>query len=245
MNKVNIRFLSGVLALCFCSISAAHAVPTVKRLGSNTAKIGSNASVVTAPTPTKSSTSSEPQRLSSVRSIGTTAAVPTNRVSGSLSSASDTNRLGFKIGPYVQTGNSISKGPKAMAPEQQPSEQPVVPSELNLHAGDEWILVDGDEISLNPVVIERITTLEELMPTKQNILTVGEGLSLVDDHLTLDLDLSQIEGVTYTGTYGIAVDNDTHQVKVDISDPVDGAMYVFQDGQWVILQMKYEWDPFN
>ena len=242
MNKISMRFLSGVLMLCFCGISAAHAAPTVKRLGSNTAKIGSNANVVTAPTPSKSSSSSTPQRLGSIRGIGTTASVPTNRVSGSLSSSKDSNRLGVKVGPYVQTGNSIAKGPKAMAPATQPSEQPVTPTEINLHSGDEWILLENDEISLNPTVVNRISALEELMPTKQNILTVGDGLSLIDDHLTLDVDFSQMGGATYTGTYGIAVDNDSHQVKVDLENPVAGAMYVFKDGQWTRLQIREQWD---
>ena len=172
MNKINMRFLTGVLALCFCSVSVAHAAPTVKRLGSNTAKIGSNASVVTAPTPSKSSSSSAPQRLGSIRGIGTAGTSSTNRVSGSISSSKAADRLGVKIGPYVQTGKSIAKGPKAYVPATQPSEQPVTPTEINLKAGDN-ILLEDNEISLNPVIVERISSLEDLMETKQNILKVG------------------------------------------------------------------------
>jgi len=262
MNKINMRFLSGVLMLCFCGISAAHAAPTVKRLGSSTAKIGTNASVVTAPTPTKSSASSTPQRLGSVRGVGTTASVPTNRVSGSISSSGDANRLGFKVAPYVQTGNSISKMPKAQVPASQSSE-PTVPSDwetriealenempnkqnnLRIKSGDEWIILEDDEISLNPNMTNRVSALEDLIQTKQNALTVGSGLSLIDDTLTLDIDLSQMEGISYTGEYGIAVDNENRKVKVDIANPVAGAIYVFKDGQWVALQIKDEWDPMN
>lgn len=185
MKKSNQRFLSGLVVLCTFCITNAFAVPSVKMLGTNTARVGVNSSTVKQDAPTKVNTVSTPQRLGSIRAQNATTGTLSNRVSGA-SVSSDSNRLGFKIGPYMQVGTSVSN--PAKAPAIQPA-QPVVQKELN--AGD-WILIADDTVSLDPEVTDRIVELEDTMPKKQNKLRVGEGLILEDDELTLVPTIAQI-----------------------------------------------------
>ena len=53
------------------------------------------------------------------------------------------------------------------------------------------------------------------------------------------------DGIRYTGTNGIVVDNDTKEVKLRVAESAstDGDSYVYRNGQFSKLDMIYEWDP--
>ena len=168
MKKSNIRFLSSLVVFCTFSIANAYAVPSVKMLGTNPARVGVNSATVKQNTPTKTNTVSTPQRLGSIRAQTATTGTLSNRVS-SASGSSDSNRLGFKVAPYIQSGNAVN-----IKPNQAPAINPT-PSPAD---------VSGLE--------DRIISLEDAMPTKQNELAAGEGIVLDNNTISVDEGFAEL-----------------------------------------------------
>ena len=166
MKKSNMRFLSSFIVLCTFSVANAYAVPSVKMLGTNPARVGVNSATVKQNTPTKTNTVSTPQRLGSIRAQTATTGTLSNRVS-SASGSSDSNRLGFKVAPYIQSGNAVN-----IKPNQAPAINPA-PAD-----------VSGLE--------DRIISLEDAMPTKQNELAAGEGIVLDNNTISVDEGFAEL-----------------------------------------------------
>lgn len=163
MNK-NMRFLSSVFVLCVFGVADAHAVPSVKMLGSNSSRVGTS-SAVAKPVPSSVSTAT-PQRLSSVRfqGIGSSAPVSVNKVANTnVASDSDESRL--SVLKKVQVVNK----PKTSVPA---APTPATPG-----------ITQQDFTKLS----DRVSGLEVGMDLKQDALSVGDnGLVMEDNVIYLD-----------------------------------------------------------
>ena len=107
MTKRNMCFLSSALVVCAFGITSAHAAPSVKMLGANTAKIGTNAAVV------KSNTDSNvpTQRLGSIRSktVNNAAPVTVNRLTSPSVATDSGSDARLSLGKYIHS-TGISAG---------------------------------------------------------------------------------------------------------------------------------------
>ena len=240
------RFLSSVFVLCVFGVADAHAVPSVKMLGSNAARVGVNTTVVKPSTTNVSNTN--PQRLGGVR---IQQALPT---ASSLSG--DTSRLGlgkYVTTPVVSTGN-VGVGIKKIPVPSKPNPVPSETTEADLSG-----------------LVERVIKLENGMELKQDIVSVGDGLIFEENLIELDDtmadlpyqvdDLSDIVNTkaseedlqalknrvdtldlsTYNGTQGVAVDGTS--VKLDIQNVQEGEIYIYTKEGWTELPVQDEWSP--
>lgn len=202
------RFLSSVLVLCAFGIAGANAAPSVRMLGTNTARVGTNAAVVKSDS--KATSTSTPQRLGSIRAknIGTAAPVTINKVPGStLSTASsDESRLG--LGKYVNVG-TVNSGNVKKAPAYQPA-QPATPSA---------------DIS---ALTDRISDLERAVDAKQDAISVSDGLVLDENIILLDSDVVQAQIEDNLDYYYDKDEVDAKIAGIDIGD-IDGKQDVIED----------------
>ena len=167
MNK-NIRFLSSVLVLGLFGIAGADAAPSVKMLGTNSARVGNNATVVRSAKP--SNTTSSTQRLGSIRAKTTNTAAPVtiNKVAtatGSLNSVgADESRL--SLGKYIHSSGVASGNIKP-------------------------VTMSSEFVTLS----DRVSDLEAVVDTKQAELSVsGEGLVLENNTISLDSTMAALPG---------------------------------------------------
>ena len=169
MTHIKTRFLSVFLMASILSAVAANAAPTVKRLGTNAARIGGNTTTTNVNTSTASPVSST-QRLSSIRKTptGTTAPITVNKVITPQNTTNEDARLG--LGKYIHATGMATGNIKPVTPAPGPG------------------VSSDDFINLT----DRVSGLESALELKQNILTVGNGLTLENNTLELNSDVSQI-----------------------------------------------------
>ena len=110
MTKYNSRFLSSVLVMGIFGITntVANAAPSVRMLGTNSARIGTNATVVKS----ESDTAAPTQRLGTIRSktVNSVAPVTVNKVATpSVAADSDANSR-LSLGKYIHSAG-LSTGP--------------------------------------------------------------------------------------------------------------------------------------
>ena len=167
----NIRFLSSVLVLCVFGVAGASAAPSVRMLGTNTARVGSNATVVKSENRLTPSTTT--QRLGSIRptNLGTAVPVTVNKASGStettnVAASSDGSRLG--LGKYVHA-NTVSTN--SIKPSQ------AVPA------------VTQDDFT---TLTDRVSNLESGIESKQASISVGDGLILEDNSISFNEDFAEL-----------------------------------------------------
>jgi hypothetical protein len=100
-------FLSSALVVCVFGITGAHAAPSVKMLGANTAKIGTNAAVVKSDTDSNVPT----QRLGSIRSktVNNAAPVTVNRLTSPSVATDSGSDARLSLGKYIHS-TGISAG---------------------------------------------------------------------------------------------------------------------------------------
>ena len=165
MNKTNMRFLSSVLVLFVFGITSAHAVPSVKVLGTNNARAGVNTTAVRAANVQPSNTA-QTQRLGNVRakavSVGSPVSVTKPVSAPKTADVAETDASRWSsIGKRMQVMN-VSSGVNA----------PITSS--------------SDFINL----VDRVSNLETNVEQKQSALTVGQGLVLGNNGLiTLNEDM--------------------------------------------------------
>ena len=102
MTKHNMRFLSSVLVLCVFGIASVDAAPSVRMLGTNSARIGTNATVVKSNNNTNTST----QRLGTIRSKAVNTGVPVtiNKIATPTIAASDSDSdARLSLGKYIHS----------------------------------------------------------------------------------------------------------------------------------------------
>ena len=171
MIKSNIRFLSSVLVMSVFSMASVSAAPSVKMLGSNTARVGSNTSVVK----TNNTATPTTQRLGSIRPTNVGSGVPVtvtkvpskvNTVNTvSTTDSGDAARL--SLGKYIHS-TGVSAG----------TIKPSTGSSSN--AG----VSSSDFVNL----VDRVQNLET---GKQDAITAGDGL--VKDGNTISLDSATLQ----------------------------------------------------
>lgn len=169
MKHIKTRFLSGFLMASILGAVAANAAPTVKRLGTNTVRIGGNTTTTNVNTSTVSPVSST-QRLSSIRKTpnGTTTPITVNKSITTQNTTNEDARLG--LGKYIHATGIATGNIKPATPATTPG------------------VSSNDFINLT----DRVSDLESALELKQNTLTVGNGLTLENNTLGLNSDVSQI-----------------------------------------------------
>ena len=164
MNK-NINFLSSVLVLCVFGITGANAAPSVRMLGANSTKVGTNASVVKSDNKTSTST----QRLGTIRSKAVSAGTPVNVnkvVTPSTATSSDSEAR-LSLGKYIHS-TGVSAGT-------------IKPGATT---GSTAEVSSSDFVALSDQV-------RNLKDTKQDAISAGDGLVL--DENTISLDSSAVQ----------------------------------------------------
>lgn len=169
MNKINIGFLSSFLVVCTFGVTGAFAAPSVRMLGTNTARVGSGATVVKAPT-----TSAQPatQRLGTIRpkNIGTVAPVTVNKVVAPTVSATSGDESRLSLGKYIHAAG-VASGTISQ------SGTGAVPGTTS-----------SDFVNL----VDRVSNLETSVESKQPALSAGTGLSLDNNTIVLDEDIASL-----------------------------------------------------
>lgn len=193
--KSNMRFLSSVMVLCVFGIAGANAAPSVRMLGTNTARVGTNAAVVKSDS---KATTSTPQRLGSIRAknIGTAAPVTINKVSSATlsSGSSDESRLG--LGKYVHA-NVLPSG--SVKPAKAPAENPAQTSDLT-------------------ALTDRVSDLEIGIEGKQDAVSVGAGLVLDSNTISLNEEMAGLPGQFDTLSEDVAALADEMDGKLTSGD---------------------------
>ena len=161
MNKSNIRFLSSVLVMSALGITSVCAAPSVKMLGANTARVGANTAVVKSNNVNTSST----QRLGSIRPKTISSGVPVtvNKVVSKTNNDADTDsEARLSLGKYIHS-TGVASGT-------------IKPTSAAVG------VTSNDFVSL----VDRVSNLETSVESKQAALSVGEGLVLQDNVISLD-----------------------------------------------------------
>ena len=174
MKQINMRFLSSVFVLTVFGVTGAFAAPSVKMLGTNTARIGTNTAVVKSNPGAGVSNSSQQQRLSSVRAKTMTSAAPVSITSTNANTNGDA-RIGLgnaSLNKYLRSAPI-----NTAAPQQNPSQAPVRPG-----------VSDQDFTNLT----DRVQDLEAGIENKQDALSAGTGLVLEDNTMYLSDDIAQL-----------------------------------------------------
>lgn len=173
MKQINMRFLSSIFVLCVFGIADAFAAPSVKMLGTNKARVGSNAAVVTSNI--NSGSSSQPQqRLGSVRAKTINSAAPVTITSAPASSNSGADSR-------ISLGNaSLNKYLYSQAVSGGPSKPASAPAASGVTERDFSQLSD------------RVQDLEEGMDDKQDNIGVGEGLVFEDNTISFNNTYNQL-----------------------------------------------------
>lgn len=144
----------------------ASAAPSVKRLGTNTVRIGANTPTVKSQTTT---TTAAPQRLSTVRkNVAPVAPVAVNKtVSAATPDTDDATQARLSLGKYIHSTGVATGNIK-------PSTTPTISS--------------SDFINLT----DRVTNLESNVDLKQDAISAGDGLVMDNDTIGLNPEYVQI-----------------------------------------------------
>ena len=171
MNKSGMRFLSSVLVMFFCGTAGVSAAPSVKMLGSNTARVGTNAAVVKADTNTAAT-----QRLGSIRpkTVTTVAPVSVNKVVTKTSTEGSANDARLSLGKYIHSTGSAAgtiKPTTTAAPSASSSEFTAL--------ADRVYTLEGN-----------VETLGTSVQSKQAVLSPGDGVTLENNTIAVDENIS-------------------------------------------------------
>ena len=174
MKQINMRFLPSVFVLTVFGVTGAFAAPSVKMLGTNAARIGTNTAVVKSNPGAGVSNSSQQQRLSSVRAKTMTGAMPVSMKSTTANTGADSR---ISLGS-VGLNKYLHSVPTNVAAQQSgPSQAPARPG-----------VSEQDFTNLT----DRVQDLEDDMENKQDVLSVGTGLVLEDNTISLNEEYSQL-----------------------------------------------------
>ncbi|MBR5354863.1 MAG: hypothetical protein IK122_01930 [Alphaproteobacteria bacterium] len=222
MIKSNIRFLSSVLVMSVFGMASVSAAPSVKMLGSNTARVGSNTSVVK----TNNTAAPTTQRLGSIRptNVGSGMPVTVTKVPSkvntvntvSTTDSGDAARL--SLGKYIHsTGVSAgtikpSTGSSSNAGVSSSDFVNLVDRVQNLENGKQDTIAAGDglvksgnTISLDPV-------------------TLGDAVSdiLGEDYYTADEIDEMLDGIGGgSSTYPSTTQQDVNYDSISVVDKFD------------------------
>ena len=222
MIKSNIRFLSSVLVMSVFGMASVSAAPSVKMLGSNTARVGSNTSVVK----TNNTAAPTTQRLGSIRptNVGSGMPVTVTKVPSkvntvntvSTTDSGDAARL--SLGKYIHsTGVSAgtikpSTGSSSNAGVSSSDFVNLVDRVQNLENGKQDTIAAGDglvksgnTISLDPV-------------------TLGDAVSdiLGEDYYTADAIDEMLDGIGGgSSTYPSTTQQDVNYDSISVVDKFD------------------------
>lgn len=168
------RLFSSVFVLCLFGMGSAFSAPSVRMLGTNTARVGTNAAVVKSETSGASSQSQ--QRLGSIRAKNLSGGVPVTTNKGTLTSSSgEGSRISlsnaslnkYLHSPTSNAANSITK----------PNAAPVKP--------------DTSDVDLTDLM-DRVQDLEDGMDDKQDNISVGPGLTFENNEINLNNYYTQL-----------------------------------------------------
>ena len=162
MNKSSVRFLSSVLVMSVFGITSVCAAPSVKMLGTNTARVGTNAAVVRTDTANTAST----QRLGSIRpkSVTSGAPVTVNKVVTKTNNVDSDSEARLSLGKYIHSTGVASGSIK--------------PAAASAGTG----VTSNDFVNL----LDRVSNLETSVESKQSALTPGNGVVLENGVISLD-----------------------------------------------------------
>jgi len=197
MIKPNIRFLSSVLVMSVFGMSSVSAAPSVKMLGTNTARVGTNATVVKS----SNNTSSVPtQRLGTIRNLNTTTnqvggtPLTINKVPSKVNTVDSGEEARLSLGKYIHS-TGLSTG--AIKPSTGSTSNAGVSS--------------SDFVNL----VDRVQNLES---GKQDTITAGDGL--VKDGNTISLDSATLQDQVADSVSDIL--GDDYYTADEIDDMLDG-----------------------
>ena len=217
----NMRILSSVLVMCVFGITSAGAAPSVKMLGTNTARIGTNANVVKSNTNAGAST----QRLGSIRPKTVNAGTPVtvNKVISANNTADSASDARLSLGKYIHS-TGVSAGTIKPASSTSTSTAGVAADAFDalvervetLENGKQdaitpgqGLVLDGSTISLDPAVLQ--TQVEE------NVTTALEDNYYTADEINTILEESGVTPPTYASTTQENVSYDS----IDVADTFD------------------------
>ena len=215
MNKFNIRFLSSVLVMSVLGMCSVSAAPSVKMLGTNTARVGTNTSVVR----TNNTSTPTTQRLGSIRSTNLTSGTPLtiNKVPTKANAVNSAEESRLSLGKYIHS-TGVSAG--TIKPTTGSA------STAGISSGDFTNLAD------------RVQNLEN---GKQDAISVGDGLIktgntisldatavqnqvetvLADDYYTADEIDGLLDNVGATSTYPSTTQQNVNYDSINVVDRFD------------------------
>lgn len=158
MKQTKVRFLSSVFVLCLFGMVDAFAAPSVKMLGTNTARIGLNTTAVKSTANTN--VSSQPQqRLGSIRANNLAGGKPVT-LNTTTAPSSDESRISLSNGLSNATLNKYLHSPSS----NNAATKPVTPSDPSITDQDFTALTD------------RVQDLETGIENKQDNLYFDESV---------------------------------------------------------------------
>lgn len=234
MNKSNMRFLSSLLVGGVITTTNVMAAPSVRMLGTNSARVGTNAAVVKSDTNTAAT-----QRLGSIRpkTVSTVTPVTVNKVVSKANtvatepSADDEARL--SLGKYIHatgvTTGSIKPATTTSTPSASSSEfvdladrVSDLESQAVLSAGD-GLTVENNTIALSDDISSLPEQVSALQTNVANNYYTMDGVETYVQNYVNEV----VEGgnnVTYTSTSG-----DNTYEAIQIADTFDEEGFSFTD----------------
>lgn len=168
MVSFGMRFLSSILVLSVLGITSVSAAPSVRMLGTNAARVGTNTAVVKSDSKNTAST----QRLGSVRAKNVTSSAPVtiNKVPSKINPTTDSaEEARLSLGKYIHT-TGVSAG----------TIKPVSGTTVNTGVSS------SDFVNL----VDRVQNLED---GKQDTIVPGDGLVMKDNKISLDSAVLQAQ----------------------------------------------------
>ena len=222
MNKTNIRFLSSVLVMSVFGITGGYAAPSVKMLGTNTARIGTNAAVVR----TDNANTTSTQRLGAVRAKGVVSGTPVtvNKVSSKVNTSDSGSDARLSLGKYIHTTGVASGTIKPVST----SGIDTASSEF-IALADRVTTLEEDKISMDPkffgegLVVDTEKNKISIDPTilQAQVESTVEN-TLKEDYYTADQidDILDESGIT-PPTYASATQEEVEYETITVADKFD------------------------
>lgn len=221
MTRHNMRFLSSVFVICVFSITSADAAPSVKMLGTNSARIGTNAAVVKS---NNNNTNASTQRLGSIRpkTANSGAPVAINKVaSPSVATSSDSDAR-LSLGKYIHSTGVSAGTIKPVATGVSGAEisssdflaltdrvRSLENGKQDAFVLGDGLVLDGNTISIDPAVLQN--------QVEENVNTALEDNYYTADEIDTILEESGVTPPTYVST---TQDNVEYQ-SINVADTFD------------------------
>ena len=198
VTKRKMRILSGALVMCAFGMTGANAVPSVRMLGNNSARIGTNATAV------KSENTTSTQRLGTIRSktVSTGTPVTVNKVITSSNAANSGDEARLSLGKYIHS-TGVSSGtikPVTTTPGVSSSDitsladrvSDLEKSKQDKLTVDTGLVLENNVISLDDSVFglqEQIDDLQDQLDAKLSADDLDETVyDVVEEQIGEDLD---------------------------------------------------------